>query len=762
MASIYKILVVPAILLASLSLSLAIVEQDIPKNFEDLNHDVQQFPRERRQEEIEDFVKETDNPVKLEDKFLESQTIHDREINGEAIGQKAEREDKKREDAFHTNNDAATDAENDIFSYKNMHDLIQAFILADKENKLQQEVENSTESETHNNLPKRHVVASASAAAAASSGLLGVNPWEVVPVTDLDAHSCGVEAFEFGHVHLSGVIVHEFFCELRKLWHYVRIILRNLKSELTLGPLVAEDTIATSHTTLFGHFFHHSPRFLQAIIRAPHHLLLLPEILRDAIPFPSITSAIHRFVHIFFKLVHFVRDLLYGHIRHVLRHVFSHHHLGIRLLEKLHGLKLAKGFDSILPIEEIVTEPIVSTATATATATTYQEPVVSDYHKSLAEVLTSFRGAHDGYYASGLPDLIRTGAKSLSLTTVVSKIGPYLPKIPLRSYFGCEQPVLAEDTTVSTSASASASVSSVPLISPTIAPIVSAPVAPVETISSSASASAAAVVATEPIISSTPFVPSYTPVIEPMLTVPPVVVSDTVSDCASSSSSVAIAAPGVTVPNTLGSVATAAAASAASASTLNVAPTPIISPRRYRPRPILPTIIPTVESVSSSSASASASDVLVEPSQNIRFDRLKNLLSRPRVLPSSVAASAAAAASAAGGVSSSSAASSSAGGISPYLNDFNLVFPREKIINALGYDRLLPGDIVTLTLKNKSTLFGRVFDATSPIAFNFLRPKLHASIIRNGRRIWNLFPGDFRDPECVRTLNNPLLLRHVY
>jgi len=651
-------------------------------------------------------------------------------------------------------------------------------------------LQNSTESEVHNNLPKRHVVAATATAASASSGLLGANLWDVIPLAHLDAHSCGVEAFEYGHVHVSGSIVHEFFCELRKLWHYILIVLRNLKSELTLGPLIVEDVIANSHTNIFEYLFHHGSQLFHAIIREPHHLLILPEIVCDSIPIPSITGAIHRFAHIFFKLVHFVHDLLLGHIRHIFEHFFFHHHLGMRLREKLFEIKHAKlhylqGFKSIFPIEESIMEPVVSTssatasATATATATTYQnEPIiVPDYHKSLAEVLTSFRGAYDGYCASGIPHLIKAGAKSFSSATAISTITSYL-STPLRSYFGCE-PTLVKDTEVSASSSASASVST--SVSSTqgsvINPIVpTIPIAPIESEIISSSASASATVATEaqPVISPVPIMVSpYVPLIKPISTLSPLIIPDTVENTISesSSSNMAVNAPEIVIPNTLGNTASSAASAAASASsTLNVASVPMgpLYLRRYNPRPFSPISTPTTTSIASSSASASASDILVEPNQN-RFNlneyyHLKNPLIRPQVLSSinSLASSSAAASVSASEDLSSVSAASSASAVSPSLNGFNLVFPRQKIINALGYDCLLPGDIVTVTLKNRSTLFGRVFDATSPITFNFLKPKLHASIFRNGRRIWTLLPRDFRDPACIRTLNNPLLLRHVF
>lgn len=116
MASTCKILVISAILLAYLSLSSAIVNQNInvSKNLKkDVTYDIQHFLREKREEDTEDFFKEIDNPVKLEEKFLEPETINDKKIIKETINQSTERKDKEQEehDAFHGNNDTKTDAE---------------------------------------------------------------------------------------------------------------------------------------------------------------------------------------------------------------------------------------------------------------------------------------------------------------------------------------------------------------------------------------------------------------------------------------------------------------------------------------------------------------------------------------------------------------------------------------------------------------------------------------------------------------------------
>jgi len=107
MANTCKILVIPAILLACSSLGSAIVKQnvDVSKNFKNVDYDIQ-FSRGKRQEDF----KETDNPVKVGDKFLESQTIYNRAIIEEAIRQRAEKKDKEQ-DTFRTDNNAKEDAE---------------------------------------------------------------------------------------------------------------------------------------------------------------------------------------------------------------------------------------------------------------------------------------------------------------------------------------------------------------------------------------------------------------------------------------------------------------------------------------------------------------------------------------------------------------------------------------------------------------------------------------------------------------------------
>jgi len=718
------------------------------------------------------------------------------------------------------------------------------------------------------NLPKRHVSASASAAAAAAAGgLLGLNLWDPVPLADLDAHSCEGEAVGYGHVHFSGLVVHEFFCELRKMWHYFLIVARNLREGFSLGPLIAENVIGGGKGIL-GILFH-IPRLFHTVLREPHHLLILPDIIRDCVPFPSIIGAFRRLVHTVFKVVHFVHELHLNHIRHIFGHFFHLHHLSLHLRERLFERRLARlhhlhGLGSILPLgEEIVGESVVPTIGDGGAI------VAPDYHTSLAEVLSSLRGVYDGYHASGIPHLIRTGVKSISTSTVYSKvisyltnmpsylsnipsyltnIHSYLPRIPFFSgYTPLQQgPTVTATSTASASSSVSTPVNPVvspvvnpivipvvePIINPTIASI--APVAPVETVSSSASASAT-VAETQPVISSAPListvpdiipsvpvvpfsdaasaaatataaatsaaaaasaasaspvVSSYrtaprvyapigntiieesavpcAPLIEPVPTVTSEVVSETVENTVSesSSSSVAVASPEV-VPGISGNTAAAASASASASSSSDVGPAistnsvPFRLPYSltgYRSRPILSSVRPAFSSI----------DGLIEPGQYRGLDL--NLggrypLSRshifpatlPSVAPASAAAAAAAAASSAPGsaAAASSASTASSGGL-------NFVLPREQIVNALGHDYLTPGDIISVNLRNRATLIGRVLDAVSPISFNFLRPKLRASLLHHGGRVWNLSPWDFKDPECVRRLNSPHLLRYAF
>ncbi|KYM79332.1 hypothetical protein ALC53_10227 [Atta colombica] len=766
--------------LASLSLSSVYAKHnlDIPNTFEKhFDHELRPFLREKREKEAEVFHLKNNNPLELEEESLEPKSIYERRTLGEeAKDVKNSKEQEKLNIEPKTNNNIVEeeeDAQDDVFSYRSMHDLIQALILADEEDiaeRLQQLRENTTKSERFSNLPKRQVIASAAAAAAAavSNGLVGANPWDAVPLVDLDAHSCEVEAFSHGHFHVSGTIVHEFFCELRKFWHYGLIVLRNLRSGLSLGPLIAED----ASDNILGHLFHHTSHLLHVVIKEPHHLLILPDIIQDAVPFPSIIGAIHRLKHVFFKVLHFGIDLFRTHIRHVLAHLFSHLRLSLHHLGR---------FSSVLPLEEIVTEPIVSTAASaasaasTAAATTAAAAaaaaattgdssiIVPDYQTSLAEVLSSFRGFYHGYHASGLPHLIRTGVRGIALPSAFSRIGSYLSRIPLCGNFGYGP--IEQSTTVTTSSASSASssvaIGSVPVVSPVIKPI--APVVPIgtEIASSSASATATAtatVAETQPVFSA-----------EPTIMESPIV---------SGYPTASLIQPEV-VPSILeDNVVTASAAAASSAA--NVLSTPVagrvpftLPLRKYRPS--LSTVAPaaaTVAAAASASASTGGDRTVLGPSTYRGLDldidrRIKYPLIRSRVLPvvvpssaaaSSAAASAAASAATSAAASTSSAAVASSSAISS--GGFNIVLPREQIVSALGYDYLLPGDIISVTLKNKSILFGRVLDTTSPITFSFLRPKIRASLLHHGGRVWKLLPRDFRNPECYKKFNNPLLLRY--
>ncbi|XP_025267056.1 uncharacterized protein LOC105250201 [Camponotus floridanus] len=802
--------------LTFLSLSSAFVNQDfdISKDFQkNLDLELQPFLREKREEDVHLVNK---HPLELEELSSESQTIQDRRAIPEETKKLNHKDDRKNEEP-NTNNDIEEDVMDDVFSYKSMHDLIQAFILADEQDiamRLQQlrEIENATEKLS--NLPKRQVSASA-AAAASAGGLLGLNMWDPVPLADLDTHSCEGEAGEYGHVHFSGLVVHEFFCELRKMWHYFLIVIRNLREGLSLGPLFAESVIDGGRG-IFGILFH-IPRLLHTILREPHHLLIFPDILRDCVPFPSIFGAFRRLLHTAFKVVHFVHELHLNHIRHFFGHFFHLHRLSLHLRERLLERRLARlhhlhGLSSILPLgEEIVGESVVPTIDDGGAI------VAPDYRTSLAEVLSSLRGAYNGYHASGIPHLIRTGMKSISTSKVYSKVISYVTNMPsylsnipsyltnIRSYlprmpsFSDYTPLQQGPTVTATStASASSSVSTPvsPVVSPVVEPIINptiASIAPVETVSSSASASAtvtetqpmvsgAPLISTVPdIISSVPVVPSFdaasaaataaatsaaaaasaasAPLIEPVTSE---VVSETVENTVSesSSSNVAVASPEV-VPGFSGNTAAAASASA-SASSSDVSPAistnsmPFRSPYSltgYRSRPILSGIRPAISSI----------DSLIEPGQYRGLDLnlggripLSRSHSFPAALPSAASAAAAAASSAAGSAAAASSASTASSG------GLNFVLPREQIVNALGHNYLTPGDIISLNLRNRATLIGRVLDTVSPISFNFLRPKLRASLLHHGGRVWNLSPWDFKDPECVRRLNSPHLLRHAF
>ncbi|XP_012215844.1 uncharacterized protein [Linepithema humile] len=815
-----NILAAFAILLISLSLSSAFIQQDlgISQDFETYFDNEQQFLREKRQNNLQDLFEEKQDFVKLEENLSEAQTIHEkRTVGEEKISQIDDKKDEAQEKLStpKTSNDIKENVQDDTFSYRNMHDFIQAMILVDESGIIErlqkmQELENATESEKLSNLPKRHASASASASATATavtSDLLGGNLWDAVPLTDLDSHSCEVESIEYGHVHLSGIVVHELFCELRKFWHYILIILRNLKEGLTLGPLVAGEAIVSGSHGILSRLLHYIPHVFRHIIKEPHHLLLLPDIFCDAVPFPSITGAIHRVKHVFFKLLHFVRELIHGHIRCVLRHIF--HHLGTGLREKLHGLCLGKlhhlGLHSAFPLEESVTSVTSATATATATATT-SDNVIPDYHRSLAEVLTSLRGFYNGYHASGIPQLIRTGVGSISTSSAVSTVRSYVSRLPFSNYFGCGQNAAVTSTATSAVSTSSASAASVatpviaPIMSPTIVPIT--PIVESEIASASASATASVVTETQPLIAPvvsvaptvypcepTSIVPSDVsaatatatatataaasspveiPLIEPVPIFSPAI--DTVESAVSASSSASAAT--LTAPeiialsaNNPGSTVTSTAAASAAASNVVSSPLPFSLPQfRYRPRPILsPVLSPAAASasaVSSASSSSTGGPTLFIPNQyGLNFNRYRRPLFRQPIhssVPSAAAASAAASAATSLGGTSASTASA----VSSLADNLNFVLPRQDIIGALGSDYLLPGDVIAITLKNRSVLCGHVFDGSSPIRFSFLKPKLRASVIRNGRRIWNLLPRHFRNPQCVRRLNNPLLLRY--
>ncbi|OAD57631.1 hypothetical protein WN48_01605 [Eufriesea mexicana] len=70
-------------------------------------------------------------------------------------------------------------------------------------------------------------------------------------IEKLKNYSCETEALNYGHEHLVDTIVHEFFCELNKLFHFILIAKQNLKTKSPLTQLfnITEDAISFTEFT---------------------------------------------------------------------------------------------------------------------------------------------------------------------------------------------------------------------------------------------------------------------------------------------------------------------------------------------------------------------------------------------------------------------------------------------------------------------------------------------------------------------------------
>ncbi|XP_032681117.1 mucin-17-like isoform X2 [Odontomachus brunneus] len=928
-----KILVVFAIaFLGSLSLSsAAYIKKDLnfAKNFEkNFNLELPRtLLREKRQSERFDLSLTENNAAELED-LSELEKVHDRRAVAEEIQEaslKFEKiEEQEKRSAHKEHNDTEENTQDEAVP-KNVHDVIRALYnkKEDSTEELQQELqENSTDPDDFNKLLKRHLHPGV------VGNILGANFLEEIPLEQLDSHSCMVEAFDYGHSHNSGLLTHELLCEVRKVPHYIRVGMRNLKSELTLGPMITEEF----EGDVLGSFHRHIPQLFEAVIKEPHHLLILPEIIRDVVPFKSIFRAMHRINTVFFKVVHFVHNMIREHLFKIAENFLLHHNLGLHFLRILHHFGKLHLVERVLGLalphlENIIAKPILSPVTLHD-----DELYTPEYHHSLREVIATFQGVHDGYFASGIHDLFRSGVKTFfsestrsTMTSFLSTIPflnnfvPYLDTIttkfspvdvspvvnpifenfapvvapiidglsPVISPFGlgsvvnAVEPVPIETETVRTSVSSESRASSIVEVAPEVAPVIESPVinplvgysiinpvtsvypvvtkavapfayskasasivgapnlvvSPVvggpiissfghlgsvispevyptatevmssasgmaktssivgspdlagtlasETVSSSTSSSTSStVVEAQPVVATKPVVSYAAPTMLPHTVsaipyVPSSVVSETTAVSESSSKSVSVTesvapAPVVeTIPEVVDCgpapvvvsepAVESSVMTTASASTVTSSSASNVAAIQQHPSGLYPNVVsavapvaPIVSASASSNAIVSTTDHLTKPlpfaGYGLNYPGLS--LARPgyysplsfsRALASAVAAS-----------KTVSTTSSTTSVIS--RRDFSFVLPREKIVNVLGSDCILPGDTVSVTLKNKAVLYGSVLDASSPITFSFLRPKLYNPLLRSGARVWNVLHSDFTDPECVEIFNDPALL----
>ncbi|EFN86655.1 hypothetical protein EAI_03688 [Harpegnathos saltator] len=423
-----KILVAFAIaFLASLSVSsAAYIKKDFntAKNFEkNVNFELPRTFREKRHlnEHFDLFLAE-DDAAKIED---EPSEFHDRRAIAEEIkGTSLKYEEEEKQNAHKENSDTEGNTLEDAVSYKYLYNIIQALTYAENEDL------NSTDADGNfSKLLKRFVTDLPYAPVALSGDILGTDFEEEISLEQLDRHSCPLEAFSYGHFHHSGRLTHEFFCEIRKFIHYMLYTVRGLKSELTLGPLFGDEFEGDA----FGSFFRHTPQFVEAVIKEPHHLQIVPEIIRDVVPCPSIFRAILRIVCISLKVLHFVLKLIKTQLFYFIDFILFNQHLALRLiLRVLHhllgGFHLLEHFDWERPLE-FIEEPILSPVVYDS------EVFAPEYYNSFNEVVSSIRGIHDGYFASGIHDLFKSGVSAFTTTETVPAFSSFLTTIPFISNF---------------------------------------------------------------------------------------------------------------------------------------------------------------------------------------------------------------------------------------------------------------------------------------------------------------------------------------
>ncbi|XP_043799905.1 uncharacterized protein LOC122718702 [Apis laboriosa] len=232
----------------------------------------------------------------------------------------------------------------------------------------------------------------------------------------LENYSCKTEALNYGYQHIIEIIIHESFCELNKLFHYILIAVNNLQPESPLIWLfnIAQDIISFGdlifNETTLPEIVEVELSNLEEFLHNPENIKILINNIKKSIPiFIPIARSI-------IKLVNSVKEIFYR-----VQNLFEH--LDFNYLEKIEDLKeigkklFILGKQLITSLYNLALSPLKEIKNLFFDAIIWVESIFNDllnniqqklyqYTVFLEEGINILQTFYNGFYASGFSETL--------------------------------------------------------------------------------------------------------------------------------------------------------------------------------------------------------------------------------------------------------------------------------------------------------------------------------------------------------------------
>lgn len=231
----------------------------------------------------------------------------------------------------------------------------------------------------------------------------------------LENYSCKTEALNYGHQYIMEIIIHESFCELNKLFHYILIAVKNLQSESSLMWLfnIIQDIIS------FGDLIINNS--LPEVIEV--ELSNLEEFLYNPKNIESLINSIKKSIPIFIPIARSVINLV-NSVKEIFFRVQNlFQHFDFNLLEKIEDLKeigkklFVWGKQSITSLYNFALYPLEEIKNCFFNAIIWVESIFNNllnyirqklykYIVTFEEGINILQTFYNGYYASGFSETL--------------------------------------------------------------------------------------------------------------------------------------------------------------------------------------------------------------------------------------------------------------------------------------------------------------------------------------------------------------------